>query len=251
MASLSALAPLAFVACLGSLGTSARAAAVQCHDAVEGELCYEDTVWAKGHAIHTRPHWYPGLTNASSFADFQAHLHFCFWDRCPMPCAATTQHSCTMTGRFWDGAACHDADKGSACFRQVKWAMSFGIHIHPEWYPTLSEDSTFSQFQHRLYLGQQSGMEFNDCPEPCCHDSLPGERCFEDMEWAKLYGIHDKELNHIYPPTLTNESDLAEYQAYLHLCYPGRCPEPCKATEVHANYLASGVVECPGSNETR
>mmetsp|Transcript_110183 Transcript_110183/g.215999 ORF Transcript_110183/g.215999 Transcript_110183/m.215999 type:complete len:203 (+) Transcript_110183:458-1066(+) len=64
---------------------------------------------------------------------------------------------------------------------QVEWAMHVGLHQHPEWYPTLTEDSSFEEFQHRLYTGAQSGSEDNDCPEPCCHDSLPGERCYWDM----------------------------------------------------------------------
>merc|ERR1712107_166400 len=110
-----------------------------CHDAVRGDMCYNDTIWAKYYAINTRPQWYPGLTNKSSFADFQAHLHYCYWDRCPMPCASTQQFSCKMIGRFWGGAAsCQDAAEDSKCFKEVSWAMDHGIHLHPEWYPSLS-----------------------------------------------------------------------------------------------------------------
>mmetsp|Transcript_105810 Transcript_105810/g.264943 ORF Transcript_105810/g.264943 Transcript_105810/m.264943 type:complete len:285 (+) Transcript_105810:103-957(+) len=212
-----------------------------CHDAVLGEACYEDTMWAKSHAINTRPHWYPGLTNESSFADFQAHLHYCYWNRCPMPCASTSQHKCEMVGRFWSNANCQDATQGSKCHREVTWAMEHGIYLYPEWYPSVTEQSSFREFQARLFRGQQSGLEHNDCPEPCCHDALPGERCHEDASWAMLYGVNLPEINHAYPPSLTNQSAFAEFQAYLHLCYPDRCPEPCASTEIMTSPHDAGV----------
>jgi len=65
------------------------------------------------------------------------------------------------------------------------------------------------------------------------------------------HGIRNDELNHIYPPTLSNTSDLPEFQAYLHLCFPGRCPRPCKATGAQADFSAFGVLECPGEEEDR
>jgi len=203
-----------------------------CHDAVVGDGCYNDTVWAKGHAIHTRPEWYPGLSSTSSFADFQAHLHTCFWDRCPMPCASTTSLSCQLVGRFWSNTDCQDAEEGSTCHQEVTWAVDQGIYLHPEWYPSLTEQSSFREFQARLFQGRQAGLESNHCREPCCHDVLPGERCHEDTTWAMLYGINLPEVSHWYPPSLTNQSSFAEFQAYLHLCFADRCPEPCSATEI-------------------
>lgn len=205
-----------------------------CRDATVGDLCYNDTIWAKDYAIHTRPEWYPGLTSTSSLADFQAHLHYCFWGRCPMPCASTALHSCQMTGRFWSSSGCEDAAQGSTCHQEVSWAMDYGIKQHPEWYPSLSNQSSFGEFQARLYKGKEAGMENNHCPEPCCHDAFPGERCHEDAMWAMLYGINIPEVSHWYPPSLTNVSSFADFQAYLHLCSAERCPEPCTATEILA-----------------
>jgi hypothetical protein len=217
-----------------------------CHDAVEGDICYNDTIWAKDYAINTRPQWYPGLTNESSFSDFQAHLHYCYWGRCPMPCASTSQFNCQMVGRFWGGAtSCQDAAEGSTCLQDVTWAMEHGIHLHPEWYPSLSEHSSFREFQFRLFQGQQSGLDpSHGCSEPCCHDTLPGELCHEDVAWARSYGINLPEFSDVYPPSLTNESDFAEFQAYLHLCYPQRCPEPCASTELAASQHSVGS-DCP------
>jgi len=205
-----------------------------CQDAVIDDLCYNDTIWAKEYAIHTRPEWYPGLTNQSSLADFQAHLHYCFWGRCPMPCASTSLHSCQMVGRFWDSTGCQDAVQGieslSECFNEVSWAMDYGINQRPDWYPTLTNQSSFGEFQ--AQLSKRPGS--NHCPEPCCHDALPGERCHEDATWAMLWGINIPEVNHWYPQSLTNTSGFAEFQAYLHLCYESRCPEPCVVTEIMA-----------------
>jgi len=234
-----------FVGLVGLAGlASSRAQQASCHDAVLGETCYNDTLWAMDYAIHTRPEWYPGLTNESSFADFQAHLHLCFWDRCPMPCAATEEHECTLVGRFWSNATCEDAAAGSQCHAEVTWAMEHGIFLDPEWYPSLSETSSFSQFQYRLFQGQEAGLETHSCKEPCCHDTLPGERCHEDATWAMQYGINIPEVNHWYPPSLTNESDFSEFQAYLHLCFPERCPVPCASTSLES-LSDVGSLECP------
>jgi len=219
-----------------------------CHDAVVGDVCYNDTVWAKEYAIFTRPEWYPGLTNASSFADFQAHMHHCFWDRCPMPCTSTTMHSCQLVGRFWDGSQCEDAVPGGACHTEVTWAMDHGIYDHPEWYPSLTEHSSFQEFQARLFRGRQAG-ESTNCKEPCCHDALPGQRCHEDATWAMLYGVNLPEVQHWYPPSLTNQSSFAEFQAYLHLCYSDRCPEPCTPTEL-LSLPQDASMDCQAANST-
>jgi len=191
-----------------------------CHDAVPGEACYNDTTWAKDYGINTRPQWYPGLTNESSFADFQAHLHYCHWDRCPMPCANTSQQKCEMVGRFWSSENCEDATLGTRCYLQLRWIMGKGIKLQPQSYAPLTERSSIRQFQARLFQRNQSGLETSRCPEPCCHDALQGERCHEDATWAMLYGITIPEISHAYPPSLTNQSEFAEFQAYLHLCYP-------------------------------
>jgi hypothetical protein len=222
-----------------------------CHDAVPGEVCYNDTTWAMNNGSITHPEWYPGLTSGSSFPDFQAHLHYCYWNRCPLPCASTSQHRCELAARrFWDGTACEDAAANSLCYEEVMWAMEHGIHLHPEWYPSLTEFSSFRKFQSRLFQGEQTGLEPNKCPEPCCHDTLPGELCHQDASWAMLVGINQPEFKHVYPPSVTNQSEFAEFQAYLHLCYPERCPEPCASTEVMAS-PSDVSLDCPDTGKFR
>jgi len=47
----------------------------KCHTAEEGEKCYYSVKWAmeKGFAKH--PEWYKGLTDSSTFSQFQAYIH--------------------------------------------------------------------------------------------------------------------------------------------------------------------------------
>ena len=56
---------------------------------------------------------------------------------------------------------CQDAAQGSQCWNEVQWAMTSGIHQHPEWYPGLSANSPREQFQEVVH--QKSGK----CPLPC------------------------------------------------------------------------------------
>merc|ERR1712203_959010 len=48
-------------------------------------------------------------------------------------------------------SGCKAALPGSACFRDVVWAMSHGIQQHPQWYPDLSASSSFDDFQAFLH----------------------------------------------------------------------------------------------------
>jgi len=217
---------------------------LECRDATPGEKCYDDAHWAKETGIHTRPDWYPELSADSSLSDFQAHLHFCFWKRCPLPCTVTDLHNCSIVGRFWNMDGCKDAAVGSQCDNETKWAMETGLKEYPDWYEGLDNTSNKRQFQARLFQGEQTGLETNHCPAPCCHDTLPGELCHEEAMWALHQGLHLPGFDWVYPPSLTKDSAFAEFQAYLHLCYPKRCPEPCATTKlmVQAGNL---TLHCP------
>merc|ERR1712232_1323193 len=59
---------------------------------------------------------------------------------------------------------CEAAVPGTACFRDVVWAMSHGIQQHPEWYPTLSASSSFDDFQTFLHETKQNN---GNCEAPC------------------------------------------------------------------------------------
>jgi len=117
-----------------------KARADECHDAMPGESCYDEIQWAKKTGVHEHPHWYPGLTAASSDAEFQVIVHFKAPERkCSLPC---TLHA----------HACHDALPGEACHDDVSWAKTHGIHQHPSWYRGLTPHSSDAAFQAQLHI---------------------------------------------------------------------------------------------------
>lgn len=75
--------------CVAAAPPSGRRPAHRCQAATLGSECYEDVVWAMSHGIQQHPEWYPGLSPASSFYDFQAFLHRTEGGhgKCPAPCS--------------------------------------------------------------------------------------------------------------------------------------------------------------------
>uniref|UniRef100_A0A7S2J182 Hexosyltransferase n=1 Tax=Alexandrium andersonii TaxID=327968 RepID=A0A7S2J182_9DINO len=127
---------------------------------MDGEPCTEKIEWARSQGVFDHPDWYPGLGPFSSYESFQDILHSdpTTKEICPRPCS------------------CHTAMQGEACYDKVRWAMSDGIIIHPEYYPGLSVNSRFEDFQQHLF---ESGEEFK-CQKPCRapHWGSPSLFCF-------------------------------------------------------------------------
>jgi len=121
-----------------------------CLDASPNSHCGHAIRWAKTQGIHQHPHWYPGLTTHSSNAEFQEVIHKAKPHDCPMPCAIQAQSSC------------HDAKPGEACFNDIQWAKTQGIHQHPNWYPGLSPSSPDDEFQAQVHSKRP-----DKCPMPC------------------------------------------------------------------------------------
>jgi len=61
---------------------------------------------------------------------------------------------------------CHTAVEGDACWTEVQWAMTQGIHEHPEWYVGLTDSSSSDQFQEKVHEETPS-----KCPMPCAGDA--------------------------------------------------------------------------------
>jgi len=57
---------------------------------------------------------------------------------------------------------CHTSVGNERCFIAVKWAMDYGIRLHPDWYEGLTADSSWYEFQAKLH-----GRPHIDCPMPC------------------------------------------------------------------------------------
>lgn len=61
-------------------------AANKCHTAAPGEKCYGKVVWAFTTGIEKHPEYYRGLSEESTFTDFQAHFYKSKYGNCSMPC---------------------------------------------------------------------------------------------------------------------------------------------------------------------
>ena len=72
---------------------------------------------------------------------------------------------------------CHVAVETDECYGHVLWAMETGINSYPSWYPDLSAQSSFVDFQAFLH---QSGHGFGTCPQPCRHG--PSGRQLADIK---------------------------------------------------------------------
>jgi hypothetical protein len=124
-----------------------------CHDAIEGEPCYTNIMWAMSDGINSKNAsvWFPGLNNKSSFAEFQSSISN-DWDatvHCPTPCT-----------KF-----CRTASPGEKCFEAVDWVMKIGLRKRPDSYAGLSVYSSFEEVQKHLYKNKSEAAAL--CPEPC------------------------------------------------------------------------------------
>lgn len=57
---------------------------------------------------------------------------------------------------------CRTVTSGEACYSHANWGKTTGIYAHPEWYPGLTGNSTFEDFQAFLYWNFEG-----NCPKPC------------------------------------------------------------------------------------
>jgi len=134
-------------------------------------------------------------------------------------------YSCCCDQELWKPVCpppcllCRTARAGDQCFTDVTWAMTVGIHQHPEWYGNLTELSKFEAFQEYL-AGEKP------CPRPCdkCHTVAPGDRCFDGVMWAKEHGIYGHPE---WYPDLSPHSTFNAFQAHLHHAGFEGCPLPC------------------------
>lgn len=105
-----------------------------CNTVGDGHQCYRHVRWAMQHGIRLHPEWYTGLTNASSFKEFQAHLHRGAHWGCPQPCdhddeVTTTTATTTVTGpppSMWRcKAGCGGSDRG--CYMRCEFENCPGM----------------------------------------------------------------------------------------------------------------------------
>ena len=93
------------------------------------------------------------------------------------------------------GLECATAVLGDLCYTHVVWAQTHGIVEHPDWYPDLTQDSSFEDFQCAVF---QNEAPPPGCLPPCgvtcgghqyaCGE--PGDDCLMHITWAMNEGIH-------------------------------------------------------------
>jgi len=128
-----------------------------CHDAVPGDACYKEIMWAKHTGIRQHHSWYPGLTSHSSIQDFQKIVQK-HSRNCAMPCEHKAE------------SACHTAVEGESCFKDIMWAKHTGIHQHASWYHGLTPSSSDAEFQAQIHASRP-----DKCPEPCAAAETPSK----------------------------------------------------------------------------
>lgn len=155
------------------------------------------------------------------------------------------------------GHACRTSTPGERCFKDVRWAMTEGIHGHPDWYtkdcPELDTHSSFEEFQkcvHKLNKKSCPSMPCKPKPTPkpkrirapphppshhtpsrhvqkyhapakkeeLCQTAKQGDACYKAIVKAMSGSI----------PGVSQESTLEDVQEALHVSGHHVCARPCK-----------------------
>jgi hypothetical protein len=131
-----------------------------------------------------------------------------------------------------DLITCHTAVEGEECKDLVDWAMSEGIHAHPEWYTGLTPESSFKEFQRAIFDSRRQYPDGLVCSPPCegddtcCCVAANSTTCGQDIMWALTDGIFGAPED--YEGTgLTTNSSYVEFQSYLSTLPTSTCVMPC------------------------
>jgi len=133
--------------------------------------CSRSVYYAMETAIKSHPSWYPALSESSSFEDFQAHFALQGSGGCQCSKNKVKEMLAAKNNLLKvSGVADSDSEPGkrmvtekcgqvsAKCEHAVKFAMETGFTAHPNWYPELTEKSTFEDFQEHF-----SKQKFPDC----------------------------------------------------------------------------------------
>eukprot|EP00928_Gymnodinium_smaydae_P029387 TRINITY_DN2214_c0_g2_i2.p1 TRINITY_DN2214_c0_g2~~TRINITY_DN2214_c0_g2_i2.p1 ORF type:complete len:650 (+),score=43.82 TRINITY_DN2214_c0_g2_i2:30-1979(+) len=112
---------------------------------------------------------------------------------------------------------CYDARKGEDCYNAVLWAMRYGFHQHPDWYPHFGPSSTFQDYQALLHAENRSR-----CHKPCgqvfCRKLEPHEEMPYLQECYSRVIVKRRQLS---------DRSFESLQAEVSSETGGRCPMPC------------------------
>lgn len=203
-----------------------RSSSTTCRTASQGEACYDAVSWAMQYGVTQNPERYGGLTQNSSFKEFQA-----FFFRAGLNNHVCKELPCTT---------CHTSVKGEPCYAATVLAMESLASKTAE-IPGLAANSTFEDVQ--AYLNQRGT---DGCLKPClpCQTAQEGSPCYTAVLWAMMYGIT---MHPEWYPGLAASSSFSDFQQFLHDSEVSQkdCPKaPCGDTVVQ---LAAAPVPTPSA----
>mmetsp|Transcript_76606 Transcript_76606/g.214170 ORF Transcript_76606/g.214170 Transcript_76606/m.214170 type:complete len:557 (+) Transcript_76606:121-1791(+) len=111
----------------------------------EGDDCYKEVLHVL-YDMRENPDSRDGLSLWSSFEDVQSWLH-----------------ENESKSKCMGACECQVVPIDSHCYSSLVFARGTGIREHPEWYPSLTEDSSTYDFQ--KYLWEHANE--TECPRPC------------------------------------------------------------------------------------
>jgi len=176
---------------------------------------------------------------------------------------------------------CKDAVAGEWCHTSIRWLMSKGLRLHPDWYPRLTPSSTVAEIQEELHRSGKAECKLpcanataRGMPEPIpitkknhteeesndirtntaatsqgCEDAQPQSKCYTAVQYALTEGIADHP--EMYPTIVNNARTLTftDVQEVLYLSGQSGCPRPCPKDDIEGKVAYTKRVEDMGLDE--
>jgi len=173
-----------------------------CKEEVSSE-CSSKALWAKQMGLKKNPSWYPGLDEQSSVNEIKAHFATCnVWgcrqdalDSCEAQARWSIEFGIKESPSSYVGLTesssledfkalfakrkmygCHTAEEMDCCERTAQWAKSKGVSVHPQFYPSLTKESSVADFKDFFAKLGRHGCEATDATqEPSTDGSSSAE----------------------------------------------------------------------------
>ncbi|CAK0881584.1 unnamed protein product [Prorocentrum cordatum] len=190
-----------------------------CHTAVSGETCHKDleVTWAMTKGIVEHKFRYPGLHKTDAFEVFQDFLHKRLPDVCPKACKAEPQSEQGVSEPaqpLQRMEACHTAVVGEGCHKEVLWAMQTGIHENPSWYPGLTSNSSFEDFQTFLHTLDKLR---NTCAMPCNDEKIERKEAEQGAEVEKTVALESNDSAAVDDNTIATGTESEQTPPAMHV----------------------------------
>ncbi|CAK0883593.1 unnamed protein product, partial [Prorocentrum cordatum] len=187
-----------------------------CRTALEGEPCYLEVRWAMRTGIHRHPTWYVGLSERSSFEDFQEFIYSARRDApCRRPCARAATVAPVAAPKPGHG------NRTASTSPHADEAAGSGELLHGELgVPTTAAPTKTVLTATTLQAAEESPAD--------CHTAVDGEPCYSHVVWAMRVGIGK---NPEWYDGLNGQSSMEEFQTHIHWNNPELdCDIPCAST---------------------